>query len=140
MGPNLRVLRIAIAVRSIEQAKPLYEALFGAEFTAPERGRVEGVRCLVLQRTGSCPAVELVEPRDEDSRLARFLRKRGEGIHHVSLSVENLEETVERLSRLGARLIHTESHYRDAAGRPLREAFLHPKDANGVLFHLVEEE
>ena len=71
--------------------------------------------------------------------LARFIRKRGEGIHHLSISVRDLGKAVDRLSREGGRVIETSSYYCAQEGGALREVFLHPKDCSGVLFHIVEE-
>jgi methylmalonyl-CoA epimerase len=139
MGKDLTIRRVAIAVRSLDQARGLYEALYGAEFTPSASSAVEGVRALVLRPPGGGPVVELVEPRDEDSMLARFIRKRGEGIHHVRISTPDLDSVVGRLEETGARLVRTGSYYRTESGGALKEIFLHPKDANGVLFHLVEE-
>jgi methylmalonyl-CoA/ethylmalonyl-CoA epimerase len=139
MVTDLTLRRIAIGVRSLEQARGLYEALFGGEFAPSDSSIMEGVRCLALTPAGGGPSIELVEPRHDESPLARFIRKRGEGIHHLSLGTPDLDAVVTRLEKEGARLVRTGSYYRAEGGGALEEVFLHPKDANGVLFHLVEE-
>lgn len=136
--PALR--RVAIAVRSLNSAQTVFEALLGAKLRPP-RDADDGaeVRRLEWCRGRGAPVLELIQPVDEEGAVARFIRKRGEGIYHVTLAVPDLESAARRLTDAGARVVDRPSYYRDATGGRLREAFLHPKDAHGVLFHLVEE-
>lgn len=140
LDPDLRLRRIAIAVRNLDVTKALFETLFGGSFSAPDRGVGGEVRCLELVRANDQPVVELVEPLSDDSALARFIRKRGEGIHHVSFETPDLDAALRRLAEAGGRVVRTPSYYRSRDGGALREAFLHPKDFHGVLFHLAEPE
>ena len=80
--------------------------------------------------------IELLEPTSDDSPIAKFLAKRGEGMHHVALHVDNLQEAVDKLKASGARLINDE--IRIGAGGHLY-VFVHPQSTGGVLLELVQE-
>ena len=135
--PEMR--RISIAVRQLDAACKVYGAVFGAAFTVVTEGLGPEVRCAVHDPGGGRPQIELIEPVDPNSPVARFIRKKGEGVHHLTFHVPDLESTLERLGAAGGRVMRTPSYYLSPEGRPLREAFLHPKDALGVLFHFVED-
>lgn len=139
MTENLTIRRIAFAVRNLESARVLFESLFQATFTPSPVATGSEVRSLEWSRGDDRPVFELVEPLDPDGAIARFIRKRGEGIHHLTVAVSDLQEAIGRATEAGGRVVLARSYYRDAAGNPLKEAFLHPKDVSGVLFHLVEE-
>ena len=139
MGTDPSIRRIAIAVRNLDKARGLFETLLGAAFAPSPRETGEEVRALVWNQGSGEPTLELVQPLTEDSPVARSIRKRGEGIHHVTLAVADLEDAIQRISDAGGRVVRTDSYYRTPEGERLREAFVHPKDAHGVLFHLVEE-
>jgi methylmalonyl-CoA epimerase len=83
------------------------------------------------------PRVELLEATSEDSPIARFLAKRGEGLHHIAMKVSDLDAAVERLKAAGSRLV-TEQVQQGAEG--YRYVFVHPKSAGGVLLELIEED
>ncbi len=136
------VLRsVAIAVRNLEASRGVFEALLGARFETPPETPGSEVARLEWRGRRKAPALELISPRDEEGAVARFIRKRGEGVYHMSFSVPDLDTTVARLTAAGARVVDRPSYYRSGKkGHTLREAFLHPKDAHGVLFHFVEEE
>ena len=80
--------------------------------------------------------IELLEPTDSESPVARFIEKRGEGVHHIAFEVENIEHALTRLKQQGYRLIDEQP--RVGAGG-VRVAFVHPKSAGGVLIELCEE-
>lgn len=126
-----RLDHIGIAVRSIGDAK-IYEAL-GLTIDHVELVETQGVKTAFLS-VGDAN-LELLEPTDAQSAVARFLEKRGEGIHHICLRVENIEEHLERLKAQGFRLIN-EAPVPGAHG--CRVAFLHPAAGNGVLIELSE--
>ena len=138
MKTEFSIRRIAIAVRNLEQARTVYETLLGAECSPPVHGTTAQVRSLEWRRGPAEPILELVQPIDEDYALARFIRKQGEGIHHVSVTVPDLEAALARIEPDG-RVVRTASYYLGPDGGPLTEAFLHPKDAHGVLFHIAED-
>jgi methylmalonyl-CoA/ethylmalonyl-CoA epimerase len=134
IGP---IHHVAVVVRSIDEALPRYRSLFGLE---PEEGpvvfRPQGVRLCFL-RTGPDPAarLELVEPIDNDSGVARFLGARGEGIHHVCFLTDDLPASLDALAEQEAELIDREPR----AGAHGAVAFVHPRTLNGVLWELLEE-
>jgi methylmalonyl-CoA/ethylmalonyl-CoA epimerase len=124
---------IGIAVRSIESAK-IYEAL-GLTVDHVETVETQGVRTAFLS-VGDAN-LELLEPTGPDSTIAKFIDKRGEGIHHICLRVDDIEAHLARLKEKGFRLIN-EAPVPGAHG--CRVAFLHPAAGNGVLIELSESD
>jgi methylmalonyl-CoA/ethylmalonyl-CoA epimerase len=128
-----KIDHIGIAVVSIDDAIAVYRAL-GLE----EKHREEVPAQKVV--TAFLPAgegrIELLEPTSEDSPVAKFLKKRGPGIHHICFAVRDIDETVADLARRGFRLINS----RPAPGADgKRIVFLHPDSGNGVLIELSED-
>ena len=126
---------IGIAVRSLEAALEFYTKHLQIEVAGIETVEAEKVRLAMLPLGDS--RIELLEATAEDSPIARFLAKRGEGLHHIALRVENLAAVVERMKAAGLRLINSEPG-RGAGGQ--RYVFVHPRSAGGVLLELIEEE
>ena len=123
---------IGIAVKSLGAAKAIYEAL-GLTVSREELVEAEQVRVVMVPLGES--RMELLEPTSENSLLAKFIAKRGEGLHHVSLRVPDLEAAVEQLKQDGVRLVSNEIKI-GAGGH--RYVFVHPSSAGGVLLELVE--
>ena len=123
---------IGIAVRSLDAAT-IYEAL-GLDVEHVETVETQRVKTAFLS-VGDAN-IELLEPTSADSPVAKFIEKRGEGIHHICFRVEGIEEHLERLKSKGYRLIN-ESPVPGAHG--CRVAFLHPAAGNGVLIELSEK-
>lgn len=123
---------LGIAVKSLASAKGIYEKL-GLEVSPEEVVEHEKVR-LVMVPVGES-RLELLEPTSEDSTIAKFLAKRGEGLHHVCLRVPDLNAAVEKLKRDGVRLVSDQ--IRTGAGGH-RYIFVHPASAGGVLLELVQ--
>lgn len=123
---------LGIAVRSIAASAPLY-ALLGARSSPIETVEHERVRVQMVTLGES--RIELLEATTPDSAIGRFVEKRGEGLHHVSLRVSDLAATVDRLRAASIRLV-SETIQTGAGGH--RYVFLHPSSANGVLLELVE--
>jgi methylmalonyl-CoA epimerase len=123
---------LGIAVKSLAAAKSIYEKL-GMTVSAEETVEAEQVR-LVMVPVGES-RLELLEPTSESSTIAKFIAKRGEGLHHVSLRVPNLAAAVEKLRKDGVRLVSEEIKV-GAGGH--RYVFVHPASAGGVLLELVE--
>lgn len=123
---------IGIAVSSLERAA-IYKAL-GLEIDHVETVETQKVKTAFLS-VGEAN-LELLEPTAPDSPIAKFIEKRGEGIHHICLRVENIEAHLEKLKAEGYRLIN-ESPVPGAHG--CRVAFLHPAAGNGVLIELSEK-
>jgi methylmalonyl-CoA epimerase len=123
---------IGIAVRSLDAAK-IYEAL-GLTIEHVETVETQKVKTAFLSVGDS--NLELLEPTSPDSPIAKFIDKRGEGIHHICLRVDDLEGHLARLKAVGYRLIN-EAPVPGAHG--CRVAFLHPAAGNGVLIELSEK-
>jgi methylmalonyl-CoA/ethylmalonyl-CoA epimerase len=126
---------IGIAVRSIEERLSSWERFFGAKARAIEALEHRGVKVCHLEFPAS-PAVELVEPLDKESAVAKFLAERGEGIHHFCFKVKDIETALAELKQKGAELIQ-EAPQKGAGGS--RIAFIHPRSLGGVLIELTEE-
>jgi methylmalonyl-CoA epimerase len=125
---------IGIAVRSIAQARKLYESL-GLQVVHEETVEHEHVRTAMIP-TGEA-RIELLEPTTEDSPVGRFLSKRGEGLHHIALHVENISAALETLKAQGARLINEDIQI--GAGGHLY-FFVHPTSTGGVLLEICEDQ
>jgi len=124
---------LGIAVKSLAAAKEIYEKL-GLSVSPEEIVEQEKVR-LVMVPVGDS-RLELLEPTSEESTIAKFLAKRGEGLHHVCLRVPDLVAIVEKLKKDGVRLVSEEIKL-GAEGH--RYVFVHPASAGGVLLELVQE-
>jgi len=127
-----RIDHLGIAVRSIEEARAFWEAL-GLEIEEIEEVESEGVRVAMLPLGEA--RIELLEPTRDDSPIAKFLERRGPGLHHVCLASEGLEEVDGRLREAGVDLLRPKPT-RGAGGA--RVQFVHPKSAGGVLVELSE--
>jgi methylmalonyl-CoA/ethylmalonyl-CoA epimerase len=125
---------VAIAVKSLAEARPVYELALGLVAGEPEHVPDQKVNVLVL--FAGAQRIELVEPASPDSPVSRFLAERGGGIHHLAWKVPDVAAAIAHLKSHGVRLI-------DEAPRPgahgTRIAFVHPKSTGGVLMELVEE-
>ncbi len=124
---------LGIAVKSLADARQFYEKL-GLKPMPEETVEAEKVRLSMVPVGES--RIELLEPTSPDSTIAKFLAKRGEGLHHVALHVDDLSATVERLKANGTRLISDE--IKVGAGGHMY-VFVHPSSAGGVLLELVED-
>jgi methylmalonyl-CoA epimerase len=123
---------LGIAVKSLAAAKGIYEKL-GLSVSPEETVEQEKLR-LVMVPVGES-RLELLEPTSEDSTIAKFIAKRGEGLHHVCMRVPDLVTAVEKLKKDGVRLVSEEIKV-GAGGH--RYVFVHPASAGGVLLELVE--
>ena len=124
---------LGIAVRSIEQAEGFYQLL---GMTNLGRETVAGERVRVAMFAAGESRMELLEATDDEATIARFIARRGEGLHHVALRVQELDKVVERLRARGIRLVRDEIQI-GAGGH--RYVFIHPASAHGVLLELVEK-
>lgn len=127
-----RIHHLALIVRSIEDSLPLYRDLLGLTLETVMDIPTDRVRIAFLGVGES--KVELVEPTDDSTGVARFLANKGEGFHHVCFEVANLAEELTRLGIDGVELI--DSSPRRGAEGPV--AFLHPRSCHGVLVELIE--
>lgn len=124
---------LGIATRRIEEAIGFWRDALGLEVVETEEVSEQKVRVAMLAVGES--RVELLEPTSEDSPVAKFLEKRGPGIHHIAIRVDDISKTLARLKEQGARLI--DETPRTGAGGSLI-AFVHPSSTNGVLLELIE--
>lgn len=126
---------LAIAVDSLEEAAPLWTSVLDRNESGREEVPSEGVRVAFLgQGEGR---IELLEPTDPDSAVGRHLERRGPGLHHVCLAVEDLDAALDRAEAAGAEAVPP--RIREGAGGR-RVAFLHPASAGGVLVELAERD
>jgi methylmalonyl-CoA epimerase len=130
--PPGRIHHVAIVVQSLEAALPVYRDLIGLPLESIMDIDADRVRIAFLGVGES--KVELVQPTDDTTGVARFLASRGEGFHHVCFEVANLAEELTRLGIDGVELI--DSAPRRGAEGPV--AFLHPRSCHGVLVELIE--
>lgn len=129
----MKIDHIGIAVRSIEQSLTFYHDVLGVEPSHRSVVPHEGVEVAMLP--AGEPRLELLQPTSEDSVIGRFLDKRGEGIHHIAVKVEDLDAAVARIRASGRRLVSDEIQI---GAEDYRYVFVHPKDTNGVLLELIE--
>ncbi len=128
-----QIAHIGIAVKNLEEALPFYRDVLQMELEAIEEVDSEKVKVAFL-KVGETH-LELLEPLDESSPIQSFINKRGEGIHHIALEVDNIEKRLADMRENGIKLINEQA--KDGAG-DAKIAFLHPKSTNGVLYELCE--
>jgi methylmalonyl-CoA/ethylmalonyl-CoA epimerase len=128
-----KISHIGIAVRNLEDAIPFYRDSLGMEFEGTEVVAEQKVKVAFLAVGES--RIELLEPTAEDSPVAKFIEKNGEGIHHIAYEVDDLQASLDRLRQEGIRLID-EKPRGGAHGAEI--AFLHPKATRGVLTELCQ--
>jgi len=124
---------VGVAVRSLEEAIPVWRDQLGFEHAGTVTVEAMKLR-LAFLRLGGCE-IELLEPTAPDSTVAKFLEKRGEGIHHLSFYVDDIEGALAQAGAAGLELIDRTPR---VGGHRTRIAFLHPRAARGVLVELCE--
>ncbi len=130
----MKIEHIGIAVKDIETANRTYELLLGKKPYKSEAVKSEGVITSFFESGES--KIELLAATTENSPIAKFISKRGEGIHHIAFAVENIVEEMERLKKEGFTLLNDQP--KKGADNKL-VAFLHPKSNHGVLVELCQE-
>jgi lactoylglutathione lyase/methylmalonyl-CoA/ethylmalonyl-CoA epimerase len=132
-----RVDHIAIIVQNIEQALVFYRDILGIVPGEIQEVPTEQVRIAFLPLGGpNGSEIELIEPTSTDSSLSKFLEKRGEGLHHICLEVDDIDTTLVEMQEKGTPVLDKQPRIA-AEGRAI---FIHPKAANGVLLELVERD
>lgn len=124
---------IGIAVKSIEEQLPYYEGVLGLKCYNIETVEDQKVKTAFF-KVGQTK-LELLEPTSEESTIAKFIEKRGEGIHHMAFATENVNDALKEVEGKGVRLIDHEAR---PGAEGLNIAFLHPKSTGGVLTELCE--
>ncbi|MBA5791645.1 methylmalonyl-CoA epimerase [Flavobacterium sp. xlx-214] len=129
-----KVEHIGIAVRNLEESNILFEKLLGIPAYKEEEVLSEGVKTSFFQNGPN--KIELLEATNADSPIAKFLEKKGEGIHHIAFDVEDIVSEINRLKMEGFTVLN-ETPKKGADNKLV--AFLHPKGTNGVLIELCQE-
>ncbi len=129
-----KIEHIGIAVKDLNESNKLFSQLFGEAAYKMEEVESEGVKTSFF-KTGP-NKIELLEASNENSPIAKFIAKKGEGVHHIAFAVEDIKAEMERLALEGFTLLNTEPKP-GADGKLV--AFLHPKTTNGVLIELCQD-
>ena len=129
-----KIEHIGIAVHNLENSNELFSKLFGQAAYKTEEVASEGVKTSFFMCGPN--KIELLEATNEDSPIAKFLEKKGEGIHHIAFDVEDIYAEIERLKLEGFTILN-ETPKKGADNKLV--AFLHPKTTNGVLIELCQE-
>jgi methylmalonyl-CoA/ethylmalonyl-CoA epimerase len=126
---------IGIAVKDLDQAIKLYKDVFGIEPSLVYESAYTKAKIAFIPMGET--RIELIQPFNPESVVGKFLEKKGEGIHHISFKVKDVDQSLMEIESKGVQLI-------DKKSRQVREnervAFLHPKSTNGVLFELIQED
>ena len=129
-----KIEHIGIAVKDLEKSNQLFASLFGKAHYKTEEVLSEGVRTSFF-KTGP-NKIELLEATNPESPIAKFIAKKGEGIHHIAFAVDDIEAEIKRLKKEGFKVLN-EVPKKGADNKLV--AFLHPKSTNGVLIELCQE-
>ena len=131
----MKINHLGIATKGIDEALKFWGDALGLENVHTETVEDQKVRVAMLPIGES--RIELLEPTSEDSPISKFLEKRGGGIHHIAVEVDNIEESLAKLKAEGMRLIDEKPRI---GAEGCLVAFVHPSSANGVLLELVQSE
>ncbi|WP_028888392.1 methylmalonyl-CoA epimerase [Tenacibaculum ovolyticum] len=129
-----KIEHIGIAVKDLEKSNELFAALFGEPHYKVEEVASEGVKTSFFKSGPN--KIELLEATKADSPIAKFIEKKGEGIHHIAFAVNDIKAEIKRLQKEGFTVLN-EIPKKGADNKLV--AFLHPKTTNGVLIELCEE-
>ncbi|MGC9350223.1 MAG: methylmalonyl-CoA epimerase [Anaerolineae bacterium] len=129
----MHIHHLGIVVKDLDEALSFYRDGLGAQLEERREVPAEGVEIAFFPMGDS--KLELLEPLDPENSIGRFLEKRGEGVHHLCISVVNIEASVAQLENQGARMATEIRSHPDGT----RYAFVHPRSAHGVLLELYEE-
>ncbi|MDD2982791.1 MAG: methylmalonyl-CoA epimerase [Crocinitomicaceae bacterium] len=129
-----KIEHLGIAVRNIEESAIIYEKLLGSACYKLEEVQSEGVKTAFFQIGDS--KIELLQATNDESPIAKFIAKKGPGIHHIAFDVSDIQSEIKRLQAEGFELIHQTP--KDGADNKII-AFLHPKSTDGILVELCQE-
>jgi len=129
-----KIEHIGIAVKNLQESNVIFEKLFGQPPYKEEEVASEGVKTSFFMNGPN--KIELLEATHSDSPIAKFLEKKGEGIHHIAFDVADIEAEIQRLKQEGF-VVLNETPKKGADNKLV--AFLHPKSTNGVLIELCQE-
>jgi len=129
----VKIDHIGIAVKSLTKAIKVYEDAIGLKVSGYDQVDEQGVRVAMLNIGES--RIELLEPTGPESPIEKFMTKRGEGIHHIAVTVDDIEKALEQLKAAGVRLVDSTPR---RGAHNTRIAFIHPSSTHGVLLELVQ--
>lgn len=129
-----KIDHIGIAVRSLDEALPFYTEILQLPLLGIEEVESEKLKVAFLKAGET--KLELLEPTSEESAVAKFIEKRGEGLHHVALGVDSIQERINEIKEKGIRMIHDVPKI-GAGGAKV--AFMHPKSTGSVLYEFCEQ-
>ncbi len=134
---SIEIDHLGIAVRSLEESLQFYQQVLGMRVSCRETVEVERVNAALLPAGAGpdSPRIELLEAADPESTIAKFIEKRGPGLHHIALRVDDLASAIDRLRKSGAVLLNEP---RPGAGGHVY-AFVHPASTGGVLLELIQK-
>jgi len=130
----MKINHLGIATKGIDEALKFWQDALGLENVHTEEVAEQKVRVAMLPIGET--KIELLEATSDDSPIAKFIEKRGGGIHHIAVEVENIEESLAKLKANGARLIDEQPR---VGAEGCLVAFVHPSSTNGVLLELIQE-
>ena len=130
-----KIDHIGVAVKNLKEAMRLYEESLGFEIEGTEEVKEQGVKVAFIPVGES--RIELIESTDPNGIIAKFIERRGEGIHHIALEVGHIEEALQKLKERGVQLIDEKPRI---GAHKMKIAFLHPKSTRGVLLELCEKQ
>lgn len=130
----MKIEHIGIAVKDIEQSNELFKTLFNKPSYKMEEVESEGVKTSFFMLGDS--KIELLQATNPNSAIAKFIEKKGEGMHHIAFEVDDIDSEISRLKKEGFKMIHDVPKL---GADNKRIAFLHPKSTNGVLVELCQE-
>ena len=126
----MKIDHIAIAVNDVEESAKVYQQALGAEHVEFETVETEGVKIAIIELENG--RIELMQPTNDSSPIKKFLDKKGQGLHHMALDVDNIESEVERMEGCGIQFL---GNIRPGSAGT-KVTFIHPKSLNGVLTEL----
>jgi methylmalonyl-CoA epimerase len=129
-----KVHHIAVVVKNLDEALELYDNLFGIKPSKIEVIQQQGVKAALLPMPEG-GEIELLEPIDPQSGVAKFLESRGEGIHHICFEVDDVDHELRNLADKGAQLIDSQGRL----GLAGKVGFIHPKSTKGILIELAQK-
>jgi len=130
-----KINHIGVAVEDLNEAMKFYEENLGLEIEGIEEVKEQKVKVAFIPIGES--RIELLQSTDPDGSISKFIEKRGEGIHHVALEVDRIEETLQKLKEKGVQLIDEKPR---VGAHRMKIAFLHPRSTRGVLLELCEKQ
>lgn len=131
----MKLEHLGIAVKSLNDSVPVFEKIFNKKATDIEEVSEQKVRVCKI-KLENCD-IEILEPTDPESPIAKFIEKRGEGIQHVSFEVPDIKQSLNELKEGGVRLINEEPR---TGAEGMLIAFLHPKSTAGILMELAQHQ